>query len=85
VHQTLVDYPDMTLEVRGYTDNLGKRAANVKLSQRRADAVKAYLTGKGIATARIQSKGFGPDNPVAPNTTREGRLKNRRIEFIRLK
>jgi len=84
VQRTLVEYPQMVLEVRGYTDNLGGKAANVKLSQRRADAVKAYLTGKGIAATRIQTKGFGPDNPVAPNTTPEGRLKNRRIEFIRL-
>jgi OmpA-OmpF porin, OOP family len=84
VHQTLADYPEMVLEVRGYTDNQGGRAANVKLSQRRADSVKAYLTGKGIDATRIQTKGFGPDNPIAPNTTPEARLKNRRIEFIRL-
>jgi len=84
VYQTLVDYPEMKLEVRGYTDNVGKRASNVKLSQKRADAVKAYLAAKGIAETRIQAKGLGPDNPVAPNTTAEGRLKNRRIEFQRI-
>jgi outer membrane protein OmpA-like peptidoglycan-associated protein/opacity protein-like surface antigen len=84
VYQTLVDYPEMKLEVRGYTDDVGKRASNVKLSQRRADAVKSYLVSKGVAETRIQTKGLGPDNPVAPNTTTEGRLKNRRIEFQRI-
>ena len=84
VHQTLVDYPEMTLEVRGYTDNVGNRLKNVGLSKKRAEAVKVYLVGKGIAASRIQTMGFGPDNPIAPNTTPAGRLKNRRIEFIRL-
>jgi len=84
VQQTLADYPEMKLEVRGYTDNVGKRASNVKLSQKRADAVKAYLVSKGTAETRIQTKGLGPDNPVAPNTTAAGRLKNRRIEFQRI-
>jgi OmpA-OmpF porin, OOP family len=63
---------------------VGNRLKNVGLSKKRAEAVKAYLVGKGIAANRIQTKGFGPDNPIAPNTTPEGRLKNRRIEFIRL-
>ena len=84
VVQTLGDYPQMMLEVRGYTDSQGGRLANVKLSQRRADAVKAYLAGRGIEAKRIQAKGFGPDNPVAPNNDAAGRAKNRRIEFIRV-
>ena len=84
VYQTLMDFPEMTIEVRGYTDAMGSRVSNMKLSQRRADAVREYLTGKGIAASRIQTKGFGLDNPVAPNNTVEGRAKNRRIEFIRI-
>jgi outer membrane protein OmpA-like peptidoglycan-associated protein/opacity protein-like surface antigen len=83
VVRTLGDYPQMMLEVRGYTDSQGGRLANVKLSQRRADAVKAFLAGRGVEAKRIQAKGFGPDNPVAPNTDAAGRAKNRRIEFIR--
>jgi outer membrane protein OmpA-like peptidoglycan-associated protein/opacity protein-like surface antigen len=84
VVMTLKDHPQMRLEVRGHTDNQGKRAGNVKLSLRRAEAVKTYLTGKGIAADRIQTKGFGPDQPIAPNDNSEGRMRNRRIEFIRV-
>jgi outer membrane protein OmpA-like peptidoglycan-associated protein len=76
---------DIAVEIRGYTDNVGKAAANVKLSQRRADAVKAWLVGKGIAATRIGTKGLGAENPIADNTTPEGRAKNRRIEFFRTK
>lgn len=83
VVQTLVDYPEMTLEVGGYTDSAGSRKFNVNLSQQRADAVKAYLVEKGIAEERITSVGYGPDNPIAPNDTNEGKAKNRRIEFKR--
>ena len=84
VVQTLADYPKMVIEVRGYTDNQGGRLANVKLSQRRADAVRTYLASKGIEAKRILTKGFGPDNPIAPNTDAKNRAKNRRIEFIRV-
>jgi outer membrane protein OmpA-like peptidoglycan-associated protein len=84
VARTMIDFPEMSIEVRGYTDAVGSRVSNMKLSQRRADAVKEYLTGMGIASSRIQTRGFGPDNPVAFNNTAEGRAKNRRIEFIRI-
>jgi outer membrane protein OmpA-like peptidoglycan-associated protein len=82
-YNTLAQNPDIMVEIRGYTDNTGKRASNVKLSQARADAVKNWLVGRGIAAERITTKGFGPDSPVAPNTNAEGRQKNRRIEFFR--
>jgi len=84
-YNTLAQNPDIAVEIRGYTDNVGKKAANVKLSQRRADAVRAYLVSKGIAGERITAKGFGPDNPIAPNTTAAGKAQNRRIEFFRTK
>jgi len=73
------------VEIRGYTDNTGKKASNVKLSQARADAVKTWLVGRGIAAERVTTKGYGPENPVAPNTTADGKQKNRRIEFFRSK
>jgi outer membrane protein OmpA-like peptidoglycan-associated protein/outer membrane protein W len=83
--KVLTDNPEIVVEVRGYTDNVGKAAANVKLSQRRADAVKAWLVAKGVVGTRVGTKGMGAENPIAENTTPEGRAKNRRIEFFRLK
>lgn len=68
-------------EVIGHTDAQGSRRHNVALSAARADAVKAYLTGKGIAADLIQTSGVGPDRPVAGNDTPEGRARNRRIEL----
>lgn len=82
---TLDENSDITVEIRGYTDNTGSRAGNMRLSQARADAVEAWLVQKGITSERIATKGFGPDNPVVPNTTPEGRQQNRRIEFFRVK
>ncbi len=85
VVRTMQENPEIEVEIRGYTDNRGNYEYNVQLSQKRADAVKAYLVQNGIDAARIKTRGFGPENPVAPNDTREGRAKNRRIEFYRIK
>ncbi len=82
---TLEQNPDIQVEIRGYTDNTGKRAYNMKLSQSRANSVMSYLVKKGIAASRVQAKGFGPDNPIGDNKTADGRQKNRRIEFFRSK
>lgn len=65
----------------GYTDSTGPAAYNMKLSLRRANAVKAYLVRKGVAADRIYTEGKGETNPVASNRTREGRAKNRRVEI----
>lgn len=70
------------LEISGHTDTTGKKAANKKLSQGRADAVRDYLVSKGIDGARIKAVGYGDEKPVAPNDTAEGRQKNRRIEAL---
>ena len=75
-------YPGVSVNIEGYTDNTGDAAANVQLSQARANAVKARLMGKGIAGDRIMTKGFGADNPVGDNGTAEGRASNRRIEMV---
>lgn len=80
---TLIAYPDMQVEIHGYTDNTGSRSLNMRLSLQRAEAVKQWLVDKGIEAERLTAKGFGPDNPIAPNDTREGRQQNRRIEFVR--
>lgn len=69
------------VEVIGHTDDQGLRVNNLALSQARADAVKAYFSGKGIDINLLTASGAGPDRPVASNTTGDGRARNRRIEF----
>ncbi|MGB1216948.1 MAG: OmpA family protein [Saprospiraceae bacterium] len=80
--QVLQEYPDMTIELRGHTDNQGNYKYNVKLSEQRAKAVVDYLTKFGIKSERLQSKGFGDTMPIASNELPEGRQMNRRVEFI---
>lgn len=72
----------ISVEIQGYTDNVGSAAANEALSANRAYTVKAFLEEKGIDGKRITAKGFGPKNPIADNATEEGRAKNRRTEFL---
>ncbi|WP_335975296.1 OmpA family protein [Acinetobacter calcoaceticus] len=69
------------LNVGGHTDSTGNAASNKALSQRRAQAVVDYLTSKGVDASKLVAQGYGSDQPVAENTTDEGRFKNRRIEF----
>ncbi len=77
----LLDNPDLAIEVGGHTDNTGSAATNRRLSQQRADAVRAYLIGKGIPGARLTAVGYGPDRPIASNRTEAGRAANRRVEL----
>jgi outer membrane protein OmpA-like peptidoglycan-associated protein len=79
---TLGAYPKLKIEVNGYTDALGSNSGNLKLSKKRADAVRDYLVSKGVAVDRIKAQGFGEANPVADNGTDQGRLRNRRIEIV---
>ncbi|MDR1759495.1 MAG: OmpA family protein [Fibrobacter sp.] len=76
-------FPETTFEIVGHTDNVGVVAKNMALSAERAEAIKNFLTEKGIDGSRIVTKGVGDTKPVASNKTAEGRAKNRRIEFIR--
>jgi outer membrane protein OmpA-like peptidoglycan-associated protein len=69
------------LRIEGHTDDVGKDKANKKLSQNRADAVKAFLVGVGVDGARLEAVGYGEEKPVADNATDEGKEKNRRVEF----
>lgn len=71
----------LRLEVRGHTDITGSRAHNMKLSERRADAVREYMIKNGISPERLIAAGYGPDRPIGDNKTAEGRRKNRRTEF----
>ncbi len=77
----LNENPRVTADIYGYTDNTGPSTYNLDLSERRAQAVVNYLTSKGVSPKRLTAKGFGENQPVAPNTTREGRQKNRRVEL----
>ena len=74
------NFPKANFIIKGYTDNTGAASYNLKLSERRANAVMKYLTKNGIDAARLTAEGFGVDSPIASNSTREGRAKNRRVE-----
>jgi OOP family OmpA-OmpF porin len=74
----------LKLEIQGHTDNVGQAAANLKLSQDRAAAVKAYLVQTfAIPAVRLTTAGFGDTRPVAPNTAEAGRAQNRRVELVK--
>jgi outer membrane protein OmpA-like peptidoglycan-associated protein len=78
----ILSHPGLTLEVDGYTDSIGSEDYNLKLSDQRASGVRSYLIGEGIGADNITAKGFGKDNPVAPNDNAAGRQKNRRVEMV---
>lgn len=73
---------DESYEIAGHTDNVGDDDANMKLSQQRAESVKAYLVKKGIKGERLTAKGYGETKPVADNASADGRQMNRRTEVI---
>jgi len=76
----MTQYITSTVVVEGHTDNTGKAAYNQLLSQRRAEAVRDIIINKmGIAADRVTAKGYGESQPAADNSSREGRLKNRRV------
>jgi len=77
------DNPKLTLEVQGHTDDQGSDDYNLNLSQKRAETVAAYLGLFGIDSSRLTPKGYGETKPVMPNTTKEGRAKNRRVELVK--
>ena len=83
VAKILLQYPALTIEIGGHTDNTGKKDKNMVLSEARAKAVLTYLTGKypTLDGTHFSVKGYGPTMPVAPNTSALGKAKNRRVEF----
>ncbi|MFT6997967.1 MAG: outer membrane protein OmpA-like peptidoglycan-associated protein [Cryomorphaceae bacterium] len=85
LNRILLDYPDMKIELRGYTDDRGKSAYNLSLSQKRATAVKAWLIEQGLTETRVGAKGFGEKDPIESNSTEAGRARNRRVEFFIVK
>lgn len=81
VAQVLRDHPRIKLRIEGHTDSQGNDDFNMKLSQRRADAVREYLVRAGISDERMVSVGFGETAPIASNSSERGRALNRRVEF----
>jgi OmpA-OmpF porin, OOP family len=75
---SLKPYPNLVIEVRGYTDSVGSAAYNLKLSQARAESVMRYLQEHGV-TNQLTARGYGKEDPIADNATKEGRLANRRV------
>jgi len=78
----ILAYPDLKLEVDGYTDSTGTPAFNMGLSERRAAAVRHFLISQGVPAVNVTERGFGEDNPVASNRTAAGRQMNRRVEMV---
>jgi outer membrane protein OmpA-like peptidoglycan-associated protein len=74
-------HPTIELRIEGHTDNRGRDAYNLQLSQDRADSVRAYLVSRGVEARRLVAVGFGRTQPIAENTTAQGRALNRRVEF----
>ena len=80
IAEILKAFPDVALKIGGYTDNVGKPEANVKLSEARAKTVKAELVKLGTDEKRLEAEGYGQAHEIASNDTEEGRAKNRRID-----
>lgn len=81
VAMVLKEYPKTAVNVVGYTDSTGTRALNMKLSQQRADGVGSALITQGVDGSRVRTQGAGPDNPIASNSTEQGKAQNRRVEI----
>jgi OOP family OmpA-OmpF porin len=81
VAQSLTQQPELQVEIQGYTDSTGPLAYNMKLSQGRADSVRSYLVSKGVNSTSLTAHGYGPEDPIAPNSTPAGRAQNRRVTF----
>jgi len=85
VAQSLLANPTAEVAIHGHTDNVGGAKHNMTLSLGRAEAVKTYIVSRGVPASRIKTKGYGFTKPIADNSKAEGRAKNRRIEFVRIK
>lgn len=84
IAKMLHDNPDVRVSVEGHTDNVGSAASNQSLSEKRAQAVVAWLTSHGIEAGRLKAKGWGASKPVDDNGTEDGRAKNRRVELVKI-
>ena len=82
VAHALAAQPELQIEIQGYTDSVGTDAYNLRLSQRRAEAVKAYLVGRGADASTLTARGYGKANPLVSNDSAENRAMNRRVTFV---
>jgi outer membrane protein OmpA-like peptidoglycan-associated protein len=82
VADALADQPERGITVVGHTDAQGDDSYNLKLSERRAEAVRTYLISRGIAADRVKAVGRGKTEPIADNNSPEGRANNRRVEIV---
>jgi outer membrane protein OmpA-like peptidoglycan-associated protein len=78
----LLAYPNLKLQVEGYTDNIGSDDYNQKLSEERADGVRDYLVSQSVSDSNVSAQGFGKSDPIADNSTDRGRAQNRRVELV---
>lgn len=78
----LLAYPDLKVQVEGYTDNVGSDDYNQKLSEERADAVRDYLAAQSVAQNNVTAQGYGKSDPIADNSTGAGRAQNRRVQLV---
>jgi OmpA-OmpF porin, OOP family len=79
---TLRKHRQIDVAIGGHTDSTGPRELNMRLSRDRARSVRQYLVRRGIPPGRLSARGYGPDQPIADNTTDDGKAKNRRVEFL---
>ena len=82
LYRTVIDNPGQAILIEGHTDNVFTEEYNQVLSERRAEALKAFFVNKGIPEERIITRGYGETRPIANNETEEGRAKNRRVEVF---
>src|SRR5205807_479589 len=76
------EQPTLVVVVEGHTDSIGSDAYNMKLSQRRANAVRDYMVKNGVSGSRIKTEAYGKTRPIASNKTAEGRAQNRRVDIV---
>ena len=81
IAKVMISQPNMKFHVTGHTDNVGNSESNLLLSEKRASEAKTYLISKNVNASNLTSQGYGEDNPIADNSTEDGRLRNRRVEI----
>jgi OOP family OmpA-OmpF porin len=84
VAESLIAHPEVIIEVGGHSDSDGSDASNLKLSTKRANAVRDYLIKKGVPASQMTAKGYGETQPISDNKTPEGKAMNRRVELKRM-